>query len=101
MKLLYRRHELDAGIVDEDIDRAERLLAERDHFGDLGGLGHVGGRMHGAHLEIGFDAGTLALDVGRHAHAVEDDIGAGAGERTRVSQSDAAGRSGDDSGLAF
>ncbi len=47
-KLLDRRDELDAGIVDENVDRAEGLLAERDHFGDLGGLGHVGGRMHGA-----------------------------------------------------
>ncbi|MGY2903144.1 hypothetical protein ACVWVY_002165 [Bradyrhizobium sp. URHC0002] len=57
--------------------------------------------MHRAHLEIGLDAGTLALDIGRHAHAVEDDIGAGGGERTRVSQSDATGRAGNDSGLAF
>ena len=93
--------ELDAGIVDEDVDRTEGLLAERDHFGDLGGLGHVGGRMHRADLEIGLDAGTLALDIGRHAHAVNDNIGAGGGERARVSQSDAAGRAGHDGGLVF
>jgi len=66
-KLLDRRHELDAGIVDEDIDRAEGGFAERDHFGDLGGLGHVGGRMHRADLEVGLDAGALFLDIGRRA----------------------------------
>ena len=99
-KLLDRRHELDAGIVDEDIDRTEGLFAERDHFGDLGGLGHVGGRMHRLDLEIGLDAGALLLDIGRRAHAVENDIGAGAGESARISQSDAAGRSGHHRGLA-
>ena len=41
-KILDRRDELDAGIVDENIDRAERAFTERDHRRDLGGLGHVG-----------------------------------------------------------
>ena len=93
--------ELDAGIVDENVDRAEGLLAERDHFGDLGRFGHVGRGIGRLDLEIRLDAGTLALDIGRHAHAVNDNIGAGGGERARVSQSDAAGRAGHDGGLVF
>ena len=41
-ELLDRRHELDAGIVDEHVDRAEVFFAKRDHLRDLGRLGHVG-----------------------------------------------------------
>ncbi len=66
-ELLDRRHELDAGIVDEHVDRAEGLFAERDHFGDFGGLGHVGGRVHRLDLEVGLDGGAFLLDVGGRA----------------------------------
>ena len=44
-KVLDRRHVLDTGIVDEDVDPAEGFAAASDHFGDVSGLRHVGGRI--------------------------------------------------------
>jgi len=44
--------------------------------------------------------GTVTIH-GRDAHAIENDIGAGAGKRACVCQSDTAGRTGHDSRLAF
>ena len=41
------------------------VLAERDHGGDLGRLGHVGRRIDRLDLEVGLDRGALLLDVGR------------------------------------
>ena len=41
-KLLDRRDVLDAGIVDQDVDAAERIRGFGDHAGDLGRVGHVG-----------------------------------------------------------
>ena len=35
-------HVLDAGIVDQHVERAEFLFGGGDHGGDLGRLGHVG-----------------------------------------------------------
>src|SRR5882724_13115343 len=56
--------------------------------------------MHRLDLEVGLDAGALLLDVGGRAHAVEDDIGAGARKGACISEPDAAGRSGHNRRLA-
>jgi len=98
-ELLDRGDELDAGIVDENVDRAEGPFAERDHFRDLGGLAHVGRRIDRLDLEVGFDAGTLLLDVGRDAKSVDHNIRAGARERPHHCESDAAGGAGHNRGL--
>ena len=56
--------------------------------------------MNRLDLEIAFNARAFLLDIGGRSHAVENDIGAGVGERPCIRQSDAAGRSGHDRGLA-
>jgi hypothetical protein len=99
-EFLDRRHKLDTRIVDENIHRSIGLLAERDHFGNFGRLGHVRWRMDRLDLEIALDRRAFLLDVSRRAHAVDDDIGASACESARISEADAAGRTGDDGGLA-
>ena len=45
--------------------------AVRDHGGDLGGLGHVGGRIARLDAELLLDAGALLFDRGRVAEAVD------------------------------
>ena len=64
-EFLDRRDELDAGIVDQDIDRAELLLGVGDHGGDLVALAHVGAGIERLDPEILFDAAALLLDGGR------------------------------------
>ena len=44
-EFLDRRDVLNAGIVHQDVERAERLLAGLDHGSDLVGLGHVSTRV--------------------------------------------------------
>ena len=97
-EFLDRRDVLDAGIVDEHVDRAERLLGGLDHVGDLGRLGHVGGRIDRLDAEILLDAGALLLDRGLVAEAVDHHVGAVLGEGAGDAEADAGGRAGDDGG---
>ena len=87
---------LDACIVDEDVHAAEGLFPERDHLGDVPGLGHVRGRMDDLHPEVGLDCGSRLLDIGGRPHAVEHDVGPGAGKGPRTRQTYAACRTGHD-----
>ena len=75
-EFLDRRDVLNAGIVDEDVERAESLLGRVDHVGNFGGLGHVGRRIGRLHAEILFDAGALFFDRGGIAEAIDGDVGA-------------------------
>ena len=50
---------------------------------------------------VGDMPGSLPAIVGLGAEAVEDDVGAGVGERMGDAEADAGGRAGDDGGLAF
>src|SRR3546814_4586094 len=68
-KLLDRRNMLDASIVHQYVERAERRLMLGHHFGDLVGPGHVGGRIAGGHAELRFQSGALLFDGGRLAKA--------------------------------
>ena len=98
-ELLDRRHVLDAGIVDEDVDRPEGCLGLPDHAGDLVRLRHVGRRMDGLDAELGLDAAPRALDLARIAEAVEDHVGAFFGHGPGDGEADAAGRAGHDRGF--
>jgi hypothetical protein len=88
-EILDRRDELDAGVVDENIDGAQRLFRIGDHGGDLGRLRHVGGVVEAFHAEILLDAGALLLDRVLVAEAVDDDIGALLGEGAGIGEADA------------
>ena len=48
-----------------------------------------------------FDRRSLLLDIDQRTHFVEDDVGAGACEDTRIREIDAARRAGHDGGLPF
>ena len=95
-EFLDRRDVLDAGIVDQDVARAELLFGRLDHRGDLGRLGHVGRRIERLDAELLLDAGALLLDLGRSAEAVDHDVGAVLGERAGDAEPDAGGGAGDD-----
>ena len=88
---------LDAGVVDQHIERAELGLAGAHHGFDLGRLGHVGAVIgHAATKRF-----NLGLGGGHIAKAIEHHIGAAAGQHQRHAQADAAGRSGDQGGASF
>ena len=89
-ELLDRRHVLDAGIVDENVDAAELALGGADHLDDLGRLGHVGRRIERLDLAVALDAGADRLDLAPVAEAIEHDVGAFGGERPGDSVADAA-----------
>ena len=99
-ELLDRRHVLDAGVVDQDVDRAEVALGLGDHVGDLVVAQHVGGIEGDARAQR-LDLRDRLLVVLLGAEAVDDDIGAVLGERHGDAVADARGRAGDDGGLAF
>src|SRR3954466_10432296 len=50
-KFLDWRDVLDARVINEHIDAAERLLGKRDHLGDFARLSHVRGRIDSLHPE--------------------------------------------------
>ena len=95
-EILDGRDELDAGVVDQDIDCAElfgRVLDHRLHFV---ALGHVGAVVDALDLEFALDLGALFLDRLRVAEAVDHDVGAFPGEAPGDGEADSAGGAGDD-----
>jgi hypothetical protein len=96
-KLLDRRHVLDAGVVDEDVDAAELGLRVGHHRLDLGRLAHVGPVVAGLHAERGH-LGARRLEF---AEAVEHHVGALARQAQRDAVADAAGGAGDEGGFSF
>ena len=94
-KRLERGDMLDAGVVDQNVDRASAF----DHCGDRGGLAQVRGVVHDGHAV----AGKVVLQLAgmlRRGNAVERDRGALGSEFSGNGQSDAAGRSSDEGGAA-
>src|SRR3954447_10517864 len=63
-KILDGRDVLNAGIVNEHIDAAERLLGKRDHLGDFARLAHVRRRIDSLYSEIALDCRSFHLNVG-------------------------------------
>ena len=99
-KILDRRYELDAGVVDENIDAAEPLFGVFDHRRDFVRLCHVGAVIERLDPELGFDGRARLLDLLGLSKSVEDDVGALARQRAGDGEADAAGRSGHE-GAAF
>ena len=99
-ELLDRRNVLDAGVRDQDVDRAEGFLRGLDHGGNLGRLRHVRPVVERLDLELLLDAAAGLLDFGGVAKAVERDVGAGFSERAGNGEPDAGGRAGNDGRLA-
>ncbi len=87
---------LDAGIVDQDVDRPERRLGGLDHCGNLVGFGHVGSRIDCLDAKFLFDSGAFFIDLGRRAEAVDHDVGAVLSEGAGNGEADTGGRTGDD-----
>ena len=75
-KVLDIRDELDSGIVDQNIERAEFLFSRADHVGDLGRLGHVGRRIKRLNAKVLLNSGADFFDFGFIAKTVEHDVGA-------------------------
>ena len=70
-KFLDRRHELDAGIVDQHIHAAQLLFGGRDHGGDFLALAHIGAVINRLDAEILFDGGAFLLNRVLVAEAVD------------------------------
>ena len=94
-EILDRRDELDAGIVDQHVDRAMLGFDRRHHLGDVLGLAHVGALKGDGHVEFLGHPGAQLLDLAGIAKPVEHDVVADLGERARDAEADAAGRAGD------
>ena len=73
-KILDQRNVLYAGVVDQDIDRAEAGGRPGDEIGDLVGFGHVGRVIVNSGTKGG-DVLFCAVDGGGFTKAVEHDIG--------------------------
>jgi len=97
-KALGGRDVLDAGVVDEDIDRAEALFGIADQLCALLGIGKVG------RVEENLDAVLLAQTPGkrlglfRRDNTVDDETASGGGEGSCHAETDPRGGSGDDGG---
>ena len=76
-EILQRRHMLDAGVVDEDVEPAGRLQCLLDHLADRLRLRHVSGRVGHPNIEVRGDFRLHVCDLLRLAEAVEDDLRAG------------------------
>jgi hypothetical protein len=79
-EVLHRRHVLDAGVVDEDVDATHLAFGVRDHVRDLVGLAHVGGVVADIRVEVD-ELGPGCVHV---AEAVEHDAGAVHGHGARA-----------------
>ena len=100
-EILQRRHVLDAGIVDEDIEPAEFAQSRFDHRADRVGARHVGGGVVDANVVILGDAFARSFNLLRLAETVQHYVGACAGERAGDAETDAAGRACDQRDFAL
>jgi hypothetical protein len=90
--------DVDAGIVDEDVDPAELAPDALDHRGHrrfVGDIGHDGYRPDAAASEIGDGRIRLGLVAADHG-----DVGAGIRQAARHAEPDATVAAGDDRDLA-
>ena len=91
---------LNAGIVDQDVDRAEFAHRIHDELSDLGRLRHVCGGVADADAVLLGDTVAQPLDRRRIAKAVQHHIAALGRQSAGDAEPDAAGRAGDDRGFA-
>jgi hypothetical protein len=98
--LVDRRDVLDAGVVDDDVEPAERALRLAHHGGDLLAAGDVGGRVADLDARSPGDLAPDALDLVGVAKAIQGDVGTSFCERAGDREADAAGGAGHERGLA-
>ena len=91
---------LDAGVVDQDVHRAELRLAGPHHGLDLAGPAHVGTVVGHASAPAGGHRGHLGLRRFHIAKAVEHHMGTLFGQGQGHAQADAAGGAGDEGGFS-
>ena len=82
-EFLDRIDMLNAGIVDQNVDRPELGAGLIDHVFDLVGIGDVGAPIHHADIVLALEIADDFLDFVGRAKTVEHDIGALSGERGR------------------
>ncbi|MNP57399.1 hypothetical protein D3C76_1522240 [compost metagenome] len=87
---------LDSGVVHQDVHAAELALGVGEHVGDLRWVADIGWMMTDLAAEL-FHLGDHRRGI---AKAVEDQVGPGLGQAQGNAQADAAGRTGDQGGLA-
>jgi hypothetical protein len=80
-KFVDWRHELDAGIVYQDVDAAEHLDCVAHHRLDGVLLREIGAVVAHVDAVIGRELRAELLDLGGVAEPVQHDVGAAAGER--------------------
>ena len=91
---------LDSGVVDQNVDPAERFVSFLDHFGDFGWLRHVRRGVGSPDVIRHGQLGADFLNFFHIAETVEHDVHAGCGERLGDPKPDAASGTGDDGGFA-
>ena len=75
-KILDIRDELDSGIVDQNVERAEFLFSRADHVRDLGRFGHISRRIECFDAKVLLSSGADFFDFSFVAKTVEHDVGA-------------------------
>ena len=96
-EILDRRDELDAGVVDQDVDRAELFGCASSIIAAIFvGLGHVGAVVERLDAEFASRCRRARSRWPRVAEAVDHDVGAFLGEGAGDGEADAAGGAGDD-----
>jgi hypothetical protein len=100
-ELVDRRDMLDAGVVDQHVDRAEAVDRLAHHLGDRLGLQHVGAVVGHRDLVLRRQPRAQRLDLAGIAEAVQYDVRAFGSEARRDSEADAGRRSGHQRGFTF
>ena len=94
-ELGHRRHVLDAGVVDQDVDPAERVVRLGDQRPALLALGHVGLDVDDADPVLAGDPLGERVVLGPVGERVQHDVGAGAGQLLGDPEPDPGVRPGD------
>ena len=84
------------GVVDEDVDGAERIDAGRDHLLDLAGDAEIGAAVERPDAVLPFDVGADRGNRIGIREAVQHDVAAGFGELPRGGEAQALDRPGDE-----
>ena len=98
-ELIDRRHVLNTGVVDEDVDATEDIAGMGDERFDFDNLGEVGAVEDGLDAEIIYEGLADSFDFAGYAQAIEDDIGPIGGKTAGDAKPDATGGPGDQRGL--
>src|SRR5690349_804352 len=100
-KFVYRRHVLDTGVVDEDVDGAKPVDGLRHHLLDGRRIAHVGAVISDVYAVFGNKA-VLQLFYGSLLpEAIENDMATFGGQSIRDAEANTARRTSDERGLSL